>query len=177
MKNRTIIFLLTFYLLLSCKNIEKRNNEINKISLTTGLCYGTCPIQTVEIDSSLTVKYHGMDYAKHKGYYIGKITPKVWDSINSRFEKIKFKELDSVYSHSVDDPPVYLKIYHKNKIKRVRAQSASLPEEVEKTYLWLIDVAESVKLNKTNDTLNFEKEGLNLMYPLLPPPPPKWKNR
>ena len=177
MKNRTIIFLLTFYLLLSCKNIEKRNNEITKISVTTGLCYGTCPVQTVEIDSSLIVKYHGMEYAKRKGYYIGKITPKVWDSINSRFEKIKYKELDSVYDNSVDDPPVYLKIYFKNKIKIIRAQSASLPEEVEKTYRWLIEVVQSVKLNKTNDTLNFEKEHLKFMYPPPPPPPPIMKNR
>lgn len=171
MNSRKIILLLiSISFFSSCKNAKKRNNEITKISLTTGLCYGTCPVQTIEIDSSLNVKYHGMDYAKHKGYYIGKINQKDWDSINSRFEKLNYKLLDSVYDHSVDDPAIYLKIYHNNKIKRIRAQSASLPDEVGKTYRWIIDVTESVKLNKTSDTLNFEKEHLKFMYP--PPPPP-----
>jgi hypothetical protein len=176
-KNRAIIILLTFYLIISCKNIEKKNNEITKISITTGLCYGTCPIQTVEIDSSLIVKYHGMEFAKRKGYYTGKIKPTDWDSINFRFEKIKYKQLDSVYDYSVDDPPIYLKIYHNNKIKVIRAQSSSLPREVKKTFYWIIDMAKSVKLYKTNDTLNFEKEHLKLMYPIPPTLPPKMKNK
>lgn len=177
MKNKAIIVLLISCLLTGCKNTEKRNNEITKVSLYTGLCYGTCPIQTVEIDSSLTVKYHGMKFANSKGYYIGKVTPAIWDSINSRFEKIKFKELDSVYDHSADDPPVYFKIYYQNKIKTITAQSASLPEDVQKTYRWLIDVALRVKLSKTNDTLIFEREHLPFMAPPTPPPPPRFTSQ
>jgi hypothetical protein len=169
-----LLFLVSISLFSSCKNKEKRNNEITKISITTGLCYGTCPVQTIEIDSSLTVKYHGMEYAKRKGYYVGKISLKNWDSINSRFEKIKYKELDSVYDNSVDDPPIYLKIYFQNKIKTIRAQSSSLPEEVRETCYWIIKATENLKLSKTNDTLNFENKHLKFMYS---PPPPKIKKR
>lgn len=176
MNIRKLIVLIFISIFFSCKNQEKRKNEITKIYIATGLCYGHCPVQTVEIDSSLTVKYHGKEYAKHKGFYIGKITPEVWDSINARFEKIKYKELDSVYDHSVDDPPVYLKISYNNQVKKIRAQSASLPDEVGKTYHWVITIAENAKLKSTNDTLDFENDNFKFMYPPLPPPP-KMKNK
>lgn len=132
MNIRKLILLTFISLFFGCKRQEKQKNEITKIYIATGLCYGYCPIQSVEIDSSLTVKYYGKNYAKKKGFYIGKITPEVWDSINSRFERIKFKELDSVNNHSIDDPPVYLKINYNNQVKKVRAQSSSLPDEVKK---------------------------------------------
>ena len=138
----------------------------------TGFCFGNCPMQIIEVDSSLTIKYHGEENAKRRGFYIGKITEANWDSINAKFEKIKYKELDSVYDHSVDDPPTYSEIKYNNKIKKIKAQSASLPEEVRKTYYWLIDLCDSTKLEKTKDTLDFNREYLKLMYPPPPPPPP-----
>lgn len=169
LNNLSFIALISL-LIFGCNDIKKRNNEINKITLLTGLCFGECPVQSIEIDSSLTLKYHGIENADRQGYYIGKITHQDWDSINLKFEKIGYKELDSVYEHSVDDPPTYLEIRYNNKIKKVRAQSASLPDEVEKTYYWLFELCKKINLEKTNDSLIFEKENLHLMYP--PPPPP-----
>lgn len=170
------ILILTFIIFIGCNKTKKRENEISKITLLTGLCYGTCPVQSIEVDSSLTLKYHGESYAKIQGFYIGKITEANWDSINSKFEKIKYKELDSVYEHSVDDAPTYIEIRNSNKVKTIRAQSESLPEEVQNTYYWLIDLCNKTKLVKTNDTLGFEKEHLKIMYP-PPPPPPLIRNK
>lgn len=176
MKNRNILLIFLIFLFLSsCKNVEKRKNEINKITLLTGMCFGTCPVQTIEIDSSLTIKYHGMEYAKRKGYFIGKISAECWDSINMKFEKIHYKELDTLYDHSVDDPPTHLIVDYLNKSKTIRGQSASLPEEVIKTYHWLIELTEKQKLIKTNDSLHFEKDNIRFMLP--PPPPPMPRNR
>jgi hypothetical protein len=171
MKNRYLSFIfIVFTFVTSCKNVEKRKNEINKITLLTGTCYGTCPVQTIEVDSSLTIKYHGMEFAKRNGYFIGKISAECWDSINLKFEKINYKELDTSYEHSVDDPPTFLIVDYLNKTKKIRGQTASLPDNVRKTYSWLINLTEKQKLTKTNDSINFEKEDIRFMLP--PPPPP-----
>lgn len=167
--NKLTILLISFFILISCNETKKRNNEIKKITLFTGLCYGTCPIQIIEVDSSLTIKYHGEKYAEREGYYKGKITETDWNTINEKFEKIKYKDLDTLYERSIDDPPTYIEIKYGNKVKKIRAQSASLPEEVEKTYYWLIDFCNKTELEKTTDTLVFETEDLIYMYP--PPPP------
>lgn len=116
-----------------------------------------------------------MEYAKRKGYFIGKISAECWDSINMKFEKIHYKELDTLYDHSVDDPPTHLIVDYLNKSKTIRGQSASLPEEVIKTYHWLIELTEKQKLIKTNDSLHFEKDNIRFMLP--PPPPPMPRNR
>jgi hypothetical protein len=62
--------------LLSCRNIvaDNRPNEINRIVFATGGCYGTCPIQVIDLNSSLTTKYHGVRYSDSTGFYRGNIS-------------------------------------------------------------------------------------------------------
>lgn len=170
-----ILLILILFTLISCKEKKKRNNEIKKITLCTGHCFGTCPIQYIEIDSSLLLKYYGEENAKRVGFYMGKISEVDWDTINIRFEKINYKELDTFYEESVDDPPTYLEIKYGNNIKKIRAQFASLPENVINTYYWLINFCNETKLEKTNVKTSFELEKLKYIYP--PPPPPILKRK
>ena len=46
--------LIAIYLLTACKEREQLINEITKIEVATGSCFGTCPLTVVSIDSSLT---------------------------------------------------------------------------------------------------------------------------
>ena len=169
MNNLPILIL--FFILISCNETKKQRNEISKITLLTGPCYGTCPVQSIEVDSSLTLRYYGEEYAARQGFYIGKITEADWDTINAKFERIRYRELDTLYDHSVDDPPTYIEIKYGNNVKRIRAQSASLPEEVRRTYYWLIDFCSQTQLEKTSDTSGFDIKYLEFVYPPPPPPP------
>jgi len=156
----------------SCKKEIQRNNEISKIRLLTGTCYGRCPVQVIEIDENLTVKYIGEEDAERKGYFIGKINKKTWDSINIKLENAHYKQLDTVYSHSVDDPSTILEITYGTHFKTIRAQFTSLPENMQILYEWLITKIEKTPLEKTQDTIGFNRKDIHLMYP---PPIGDWE--
>ncbi|MFP9117632.1 DUF6438 domain-containing protein [Flavobacterium sp. RNTU_13] len=161
MKTKILLLLLCLSFL-CCKKSEKRNNEITKITLSTGVCGWICPYQTIEIDSSLTLRYHGMENGKLKGYFIGKISEKLWDSINHRFEIIGYKKFHSKYTAKAsDDTSMYLKIDYQNQQKCVKAQSSGLPNYLDNTLYWLITLKDSIKLRQTTDTLSFDHENIN----------------
>jgi hypothetical protein len=167
---------LSLALLLSCnekKNI-KRQNGIHRIVFATGGCFGPCPVQVFDIDSSLSVKYCGIKNANLKGFYRGNITQELWDSINIKFESINYNKLDSAYNHSVDDLTTELIIYNKsNKVKYIMAQSSSLPDSVGNVYNWLLRSLNNLNLITTKDSLTFptylDRPPIRTVIKFLPP--------
>lgn len=163
-------------LLLGCteKKASKRQNEINRLVFATGGCYGTCPIQVIDIDSSLLVKYHGIQYSNLDGFYNGITTREFWDSLNIKFENINYKQLDSIYVHTVDDLSTELMIYdNNNRIKYIRAQSSSLPDSIKDVYNWILKSITQMSLTKTNDSLSFptylNRPPIRTVIKFLPP--------
>ena len=143
-------------LFFSCDNNKTRKqNEIQRVVFATGGCFGNCPVQVIDIDSSLIVKYHGIKYTDNTGYFIGNITAEFWDSLNIKLEKANYKQLDSSYEHSVDDLSTEIYIYYNNKVKHIHGQSSSLPDSVMKVYQWLITEIKQFKMKQTEDSLNF----------------------
>ncbi|MEQ1734578.1 MAG: DUF6438 domain-containing protein, partial [Bacteroidia bacterium] len=70
MNLQKIVFILFCWTLLSCNNkpiIKKRNNSISKVCIATSGCYGTCPMLSIEIDSSLIYKFYGQKYTDSIG--------------------------------------------------------------------------------------------------------------
>lgn len=169
---RLIATLSILTLLFGCDNNKDRNrqNEIKRIVFATGGCFGACPIQVIDIDSSLIAKYHGVKYTDSTGFYLGNITSGFWDSININFEKINYKHLDSSYEKSVDDLSTEIFIfYNNNNLKHIFAQSSSLPDSVLKTYEWLTGTIKQMKFIRTNDSLTFPTK---IEKPLPIPPFP-----
>lgn len=159
MKTKILLLLLCLSFL-CCKKAEKRNNEITKITLSTGSCCGFCPLQTIEIDSSLTLRYH-LHSANPEGFYIGKITPELWDSINIRFEKLNYKALkDNYETKSIGSSLIYLKIDYNKKQKGISA-SSEMPEDLEIACTLLMSLKDSIKLKQTTDILSFDLENIN----------------
>jgi hypothetical protein len=162
----SLIFLLSIAFLSSCDRSVKRKNEITKIEIATGGCFGPCQSTVVSIDSSLNYRYFGGDtyftlplYAvsgKLKGYYSGKISQGFWDTVNIKLEHINYKQLDSSYQHSIDDQSLEVFIHYGNKIKHIKAQSASLPDSIAHVFYYVINSYKSVKPKSTKDTFNFE---------------------
>ncbi|RYE13883.1 MAG: hypothetical protein EOP45_20505 [Sphingobacteriaceae bacterium] len=159
----TIIILITLF---GCSPSKKsdRQNAINRIVFATGGCFGTCPIQAIDFDSSLTFKYHGVEYTNNLGFYSGRITNKFWDTLNLKLESIKYRQLDSSYEYSVGDLSTELYIYYNgNKVKHISVQSASLPggqyailpDSIMTVYQWLLTSIKQLKVKRTTDSLFF----------------------
>lgn len=133
----------------------------------TGGCYGTCPIQAIDIDSTLTFKYHGIEYTDKKGFYTGVVTSGFWDTLNIKLESINYKQLDTAYVHSYDDLSTEVFIYYNSKVKHIYGQSASLPDSVMTVYNWLLESMRTFELKRTQDSLPFQTR---IQKPLPPPP-------
>lgn len=165
---RLIFTILILTLFLGCdskNNVPK--NEIKRIVFATGGCYGTCPIQAIDIDSKLTFNYHGIEYTDKKGFYKGVVTSGFWDTLNFKLESINYKQLDTIYDRSSDDLSTEIFIYYNDKVKHIYGQSASLPDSVMNVYDWLLKSMGTFELKKTKDSLTFYTR---IQKPLPPPP-------
>ncbi|MVN23559.1 hypothetical protein GO621_18725 [Mucilaginibacter sp. HMF7410] len=151
----TIIILVTLF---GCSANKKdyRQNVINRIVFATGGCFGTCPIQVIDIDSSLTFKYHGVENTNNIGFYSGRITNGFWDTLNLKLESIKYRQLDTSYEHSVDDLSTELYVYSDgNNVKHISGQSASLPDSIMTVYRWLLTSIKQLKFERTTNNFIF----------------------
>lgn len=116
---------------------SSRNNEIKKISFATAGCYGKCPFLAIEIDSNLSYKFYGGNYADKHGFFKGTITQGFWDTLNLKFEQIKYKKLDTLYNASVDDMPIESYITYGQKRKPLHGQEMSIPDTVREVFIGL----------------------------------------
>ncbi|WP_419803411.1 DUF6438 domain-containing protein [Mucilaginibacter sp.] len=158
MTTRKLIALIILTLLLGCRNNNQiiRQNNIQRIVFATGGCYGKCPFQVIDIDSSLTVKYNGVKYTDHIGFYVSTINSNFWDTLNIKFENIKYKGLNNSYEHSIDDLSTEIYIYYNgNKVKHILGQSASLPDSVMTVYEWLLHSIKQMNFKQTDRKLTF----------------------
>ena len=172
MKPYLIILISLWFTFTACRQNKiqpKRNNEISKVCLATGGCYGKCPFMAIEIDSSLNYRFLGVKYAKREGLYVGEVTQGFWDTLNMKFESVNYKQLDTMYEHSIDDLSTELIIHYNNKRKRVIGQSISLPDSLRKIYRLLMNTYTRFELNKSTDTIDIKFE--TRIQNGLPPPP------
>lgn len=161
----TILSLLSVY---SC-NYGKRYSEITKIEIATGSCFGPCQPTITSIDSSLKYYFFGDNIPfelksntvkgiKLVGHYSGKVSKEFWDTLNIKMESINYKNLDTSYNHSIDDQSLEVFIHYGDKIKHIRAQSGSLPDNVANVFYYVIYSYKTIKLKPIKDTIRFESE-------------------
>lgn len=147
---------------------ERKPSEITRVSFATGGCNGRCPLMALEVDSSLAYQFYGGLYSEKPGFWTGKISTDLWDSITNGLEKIKFRDLDSSYQASVDDLATETIVFFGKRQKRVRAQSASLPRPVDSLLKWLMYSFRKVQLVPSHHSLTFHANPEHLVE--LPPP-------
>jgi len=158
--------------LMSCKRNEPRHNEISKIEVATGYCFGACQFTAISIDSQLNLNYYGGQLLPGKprkvlkGNFNGRFTQRLWDTLNSKLERINYKLLDTSYQNSYDDQSLEIVIYHGNKTKHIRAQSVSLPDSVRKVFYWITDAYKLVPLQPAKNPFKFST---TTQYPIQPP--------
>lgn len=172
MKPQVFTILLLILTLYSCqeKSVSVRHNKITKLTFATGGCFGDCPFLAIEIDSTLDYKFYGGKNADVKGYYIGKISQTLWDTINIRFEPLQNRNLDTNI-RSVDDMSIQSIIHFGQSVTKIKRQEMDLPKDIRDNFYWLMDSYKRIKLEKVADTIHFETIIQNGL-PAIPPPSP-----
>ena len=150
-------YLLSFLLsvlLLSCTKPKQIVNEITKVELARSGAwsdYGAA----MSIDSTLNYKYYDANI-KHC-YYVGKVTEAFWDTVNQKFERIKYKTLPITDNKQIEDANYFELIIHWNKGKRriIRVRDIKT-DSVLDVHLWLNDSYKYFKLHQINTPIKFE---------------------
>lgn len=155
-RHQHILTILILVLIIGCngKN-NKQDNEIKRIVFATGGCFGNCPIQSIDIDSTLKFKYHGIRYTDKMGFYFGSVTRGFWDTLNIKLKTLNYKQLDTIYDDSVDDLSTEIFIYYHDKVKHIDGQETSLPDSVMTFYDWLINSIMKLEMKPSKDSLTF----------------------
>ena len=171
-----VLILLCFVLLLSCTKPGPHRNEIAKIEFARGQEWDDFGAAIV-IDSSLNYKYFravdsSLNYEYHdgnveQGYEIGRVSKQFWDTLNNKFEKIKFKTIPSdsnSFIKSPSDSNYFIKskksfeviIYWKDRKRRIIRFGSLGSDSVISVLSWLNDSYKSVTLNRVNAPIKFE---------------------
>jgi len=104
-----------------------------------------------------------------KKNFIGKINTRFWDSINRRFERIKFKEIPVSDDNNIIKDATYFEliIHWKDSSRRITRVRDIKPDSVVLAFIWLNDSYKNIKLHQISRPIKFETTFQN------PPPQPK----
>ncbi len=173
--------MLTSFAITSCERKKAVENRIKRVDIATGGCFGPCQLTAISIDSALQYHFYGGETSlplpeevNHnlEGYYAGRAKQQLWDSLCTKLNQIHYQQLDSAYKNSVDDQSLELMVYYgENKVKHVKAQSASLPGSIQDVLYWISKTYKRVQLKPSKDSTAFRT---TIQWnPLEPPPLPK----
>jgi hypothetical protein len=160
-------FTLCLVLLYSCSYVS--DNTITKIELATGYCHGECPFSAIYLDTTLIYKYYGGDFSDKKGFYKGIANKRLFEAWSNRLIQVKYSELDSVYTGTVDDQSVELIVQDNRGVKHIRGQIESLPKNVRDVFYQIANSYKQVKLKAIQDSIKF-----NTTVQYLPKVKPKF---
>jgi hypothetical protein len=140
------------------KNKEKGLHTIQKVTIAfSGYgCEGTCPFKAFSIDQKLGASYYGGPNADKSGYFKGKLTQTIWDSVQIRFDKIYSDGIDTTEYSKTDHPDVELYITTNSNRKYFKKNTGEIIRHDLDILYWFIDLASKTSSLKRCDTLNFE---------------------
>jgi len=156
-RNLYVLGLITFTILSSC-NKPRRHNGITKIELAFSDGWGGFGT-AVKVDSSLTYNFYGKYDSLKRGDFVGKISEGFWDTLNCKFEQLKYKSLDTTYhliNTNISDLSYFeLIIYWNGGRKKI----IGIPDGHDSLMLALIGLHEKYKhipLKKSNISVKFD---------------------
>jgi hypothetical protein len=177
MQLKKIQFIYLPILIISCTLIktEKVKTAFEKITFTTGLCYGTCPQTAGYIDDSLNFYFYGGEYAdRHSlpvGYYKGTINDSLWLEINTKAIALK-QYFDSSWEKNSDAPPIEINFIDSATVARRILGDDMMPKNVFDFLKWLQNLSKKILLQKITDSIFFQKTQIRIESFRIPPPPP-----
>nr|WP_315151212.1 DUF6438 domain-containing protein [uncultured Flavobacterium sp.] len=145
---------------------ENENENFDKIIISKSPCFGSCPINDIEINKNGNVDYSGSYYNSKNGFFKSKISSNHFNEIELSFKKTNYLNLEDKYSANwTDDQEVSVTFIKDNKIiKSITDYGRQSPKLFRINIEPLIYLYQKLKLveNKTikdfqNINLRFEK--------------------
>lgn len=157
---RILIAFVYLIFLFSCDTAPvKRQNEIHKIELSSGPCFGTCKTMYMIFDSSLKYQYYeGGIFSDRAGYYKGEFSQGYWDTVNRVFGTINYKNMPDTFSTCCDGAITELYIHYSNSEKQFYGMF--FPVQLNNTISWLYGSSRNIKLEES-DSIYFPHRAEN----------------
>ena len=96
---------------------ENKNENFDEIIISKSPCFGSCPINNIEINKDGEIYYYGKYYNTKNGYFKSKISQKEFNEIERNLKKVNFLNLKNNYSANwTDDQQVNVTFVKDNKI-------------------------------------------------------------
>ena len=137
--------------------ITKKETKFKVISMSSGLCYGNCPKQAIEIDSSGNLFFCGGKYAFKDGNYKGKLNIQSLDTIEHFLSAALInRDVFKLYSTPKDAPGTEMKIIlENNDTITVDGEAASFNFRLWQIYHLLSTRVKTANLEKNADIHKF----------------------
>jgi len=148
--------LLYLVLSISCVKPRRLNNEITKVELARGGAWSDYGA-TISIDSALDFQYFGDHGGIRQGYFKGKVSHQLWDTLTQKLEQIKYKAISPTPETKVADANYFeLIVYWKNSKKTISRAWHVRGDSVLNLLIWLDSRYKTLKLVQVNTPLKFE---------------------
>ncbi len=151
---KSIIFSFIFLLSLNI-SAQTKTNKITKIILGSGYCtccMGECPIEIVEIDSTLSYSFYTEMYGENISLSKGNTSQEMWDTFSFELEKYNSKRLGYKKPfHLVKGHPIAIQVFRGTKSKIFYADIEILDEVVWKFYERIMNSRKQVELKEEEE--------------------------
>jgi hypothetical protein len=96
---------------------ENQNENFDKIIISKSPCFGSCPINDVEINKNGEINYYGAHYNSKNGFFKSKISLNEFTEIQKNLKKVNYLKLKDNYSANwTDDQEISVTFVKDNKI-------------------------------------------------------------
>jgi hypothetical protein len=158
---KSIIIFLSAIVLIGC-NRSKHESDIVKLQLIRSGSWNDFGA-AIAIDSALNYVYYSRNLKQ--GYFAGKISPALWDSLEQKLSENKFRTLKSdPFARTTADGQYYnIIVYWKDGRTQIDYNALrQLPKSVTGTFRWLNDSYKKVRLHRLSHPVKFEATFQNL---------------
>lgn len=115
--------------IVSCRTIS-RKKKVEKITIAIGGCSKGCEFSIYELDSNLTLKYYCASNCEYNGFYSGKISVDLWQTIE---KNVNDNDLTSYsYKNIFKDSSLYIDALIKttNRLTTLKGNLDIFPKEI-----------------------------------------------
>lgn len=132
---------------------ESGKSGIDRIIISSSGCFGTCPVESLSVDSNGNILFMGDDYAVKEGFYTSHVSANRFKKILAGFEKADFENLnDSYYANHTDDETITITFVRNDSIiKTIEDYGHKAPAEFIWAYTHLRHISQRLNLKKKNE--------------------------
>lgn len=134
-------------------------DDFDKIIISKSPCFGSCPINDIEISSKGDIIYSGGYYNLKNGFFKAKVTPQTFQEIETNFKKTNFLSLKNEYAASwTDDQEVTVTFIKNNTIlKTIRDYGRQSPKFFRITLDPITFLYQKLKLTEIKDLKAYQE--------------------